>query len=137
MRNDAEPGWGSFGLDGPFEEALGNAPGCGPFGLPYVKVGLLQFGQFDVMSSEPVQQFDGHGDFLFGAQEGAAGDFVHEVHPSLMVPADIAEDHLTVLRVPHAFEDFCRPAVVAYPASVASGQDPVLGEESADVVAGA
>ena len=27
VRNDGEPGWGGFGLDGPFEEALGGAPG--------------------------------------------------------------------------------------------------------------
>ena len=76
-------------------------------------MGLPQLGQFDAMAGEPVEQVDGHSDFLFGAQEGAAGDFVHVVHPSLVVPADVAADHVKVLRIPHAFEGLCRPVVVA------------------------
>lgn len=67
VRNDGETGWGDFGLNGPFEKALRDAPGCWPFGLPYVEVRLLQVRQFDVISGELVEQVDGHGDFLFGA----------------------------------------------------------------------
>jgi hypothetical protein len=124
VRNDGEPGWGGFGFDGPFEEALGDAPGCRPFWLPFVEVGLLQLGQFDVVAGEPGQQADGDGDFLFGAQEGAAGDSVHLVHSSLVVLADVAADHVKVLRVLHAFDGFCRPAVVAHPQFVALGERP-------------
>jgi hypothetical protein len=79
----------------------------------------------------------GNGDFLFGAEEGAAGDFVHVVHPSLVVPADVAADHVKVLRIPHAFQGSCGPVVVADPEFVALGEHPVFCEESADVFAGA
>lgn len=36
---------------------------------------------------------------LYGAQEDAGGDFVHEVHSSLVVPADVAADHVKVLGI--------------------------------------
>ncbi len=68
VRNDHETDWGGFGFASPFKESLGNAPGCGPFGLPCVDVGLPQLGQLDVVVDKPAEEVDGHSDFLFGAR---------------------------------------------------------------------
>ena len=88
-------------------------------------------------TGEPVEEVYGDGDLLFGAKEGAAADFVHVVHPSLVVPADVAADHVKVLRVTDAFQGLGGPVVVARSEFVALGEHPVFLEEAADVVAGA
>jgi hypothetical protein len=36
VRDDGQPCRSGFGLDGPFQEAFGDAAGCGSSGLPYV-----------------------------------------------------------------------------------------------------
>ncbi|WP_243835564.1 hypothetical protein [Arthrobacter sp. AG258] len=137
VRDDGEPKWGGLGIDGPFEEAPSDASGRRPLGLPNIKVGLLQFRKFDVMTGEPVQEVDGDGDFLLGTKVGAAGDFIHEIHASLVMPSDVAAGHVKVLRVTDAFQGLRGPAVVSQQESITLGEYPVFDEESSDVFAGA
>lgn len=92
------------GLDGPFQEAIGDAACGGSLGLPGVEVGLLEFGEADSSFVEPVQEFDGHGNRLLASQERSPAHFVHLVHPALVMPPYVTVDELPALWIFHAVE---------------------------------
>jgi hypothetical protein len=103
--------------------------------LPDVEVLLLKLFVLNSVVGEPVQKFDGDRDGLFATKESADRYFLHLVHPALVLPADVAADHVVMPRVCEAFDRAVGPVGVAGSVYVAAREDAVLDEQAADKLA--
>lgn len=97
-------------------------PRGGAFCLPSVQVRLVHLREFGALFGEPVLQFDGDGDCLFGPQEGSSGDFVHLVHAALVVPADVSAGDVAVIPAGDPVEGLFGPVAEPCAEFIASRQ---------------
>jgi hypothetical protein len=86
-------------------------------------------------SCSQLTKFDGYRDSLLAAQEGAVWHGLHLVHAAQVLPADVPLDDVAVGFVGEARECFGRPLLVADSQLVTPGEDAVVDQEPADLVA--